>query len=458
MSKRARVCLGLVALQVALAGAASTQDKGSTGQKAAQPPVSAKPGGVPRSPAKDAKRLKVFTLKDGRKITGAQMGSSGDQTFIKTADGLRETVLTADIKSVQDVPPDVTAASNAKVPGKAGSDAAAKEAEQKAFTAFEQSAAERIPRPTDRGKYLQATKLKSEAILERASELLERYPKSPRLGRVRLRKAEAMLRLSYLLNDPDRRAAAMHELQDLAKQGVSADLASRAHLALGYALMSAYDPAKAARQAEQAALKATDPDVAARALYFLGGIHHGAGRTQHAARAYDTLARAHPDTEIERRAAGKLRMFRIKGRALTDLKFTGLDGREVDIAAHRGKVVLVHFWATWCGPCLTEIPNLTKLYAALQPKGFEIIGISLDEDPDTLKRCLNDLQIKWPQCFDGKGWRSDMALRYGVSSIPASFLVDRQGNVRDTDLRGSQLEQAVKLLLAEQGAPSATAR
>ena len=215
---------------------------------------------------------------------------------------------------------------------------------------------------------------------------------------------------------------------------------------LGYAL-SKSGADKAVAHAEQAAQKATDPEVGSRAYYFLGRVHTEAGRNRQAVQAYDKLTQTYPDLDIAQRAAGKRRRLKIKGSALTDLRFVALDNKEVDIAAYKGKVVLIDFWATWCGPCLRDMPNLKKLYAALQQQGFEIIGVSLDED--SIEGFLRDHKITWPQCFDGKGWQNEMAVRYGVSSIPASFLVDREGKVRETDLRGSQLERAVKQLLKE---------
>jgi len=155
-----------------------------------------------------------------------------------------------------------------------------------------------------------------------------------------------------------------------------------------------------------------------------------------------------PQTEIAAWARGELAVEDLRVKPM-DLKFTAVDGREVDFAKLRGKVVLVDFWATWCGPCIAELPNIKKVYAEYHAKGFEIVGISLDREQDRQKLvdfCAKE-QMPWPQHFDGKYWKNDIAVSYGITGIPAMFLLDQSGRLVATDARGPKLEADVKKFL-----------
>ena len=131
-----------------------------------------------------------------------------------------------------------------------------------------------------------------------------------------------------------------------------------------------------------------------------------------------------------------------------DIRFTALDGREVDLAKLIGKVVLIDFWSTTCGPCIAEIPALKSAYQKFHSRGFEIVGISLDDKEPPLRRFIQEKQLPWPQHFDGKGWENKFGVRYGIFGIPTTWLVDKRGNLRDTDSRFN-LEQRINSLLNE---------
>jgi thiol-disulfide isomerase/thioredoxin len=131
-----------------------------------------------------------------------------------------------------------------------------------------------------------------------------------------------------------------------------------------------------------------------------------------------------------------------------DIKFQSIDGKAVDLSAMKGKVVLVDFWATWCGPCVGEIPHVKAAYEKLHSKGFEIVGISLDSDKGRLEAFVKEKGMTWPQFFDGKGWKNEISTKFGIHSIPAMWLVDKKGKLVDKNGR-QDLAAKVEKLLAE---------
>jgi FKBP-type peptidyl-prolyl cis-trans isomerase 2 len=178
-----------------------------------------------------------------------------------------------------------------------------------------------------------------------------------------------------------------------------------------------------------------------------------------------TLAKAewaafahHPNAQVREMAAQKMQLAELI-KAPLELKFTAADGRAVDVAALRGKVVLVDFWATWCGPCVQEIPNVVAVYGQYHPQGFEVVGISFDQAPDAAKPAkrqktaeqvlafTREKGMPWPQYYDGTYWQNPFGKKYGIRGIPAMFLLDKNGIVVSTNARGPKLEAEVRRLL-----------
>lgn len=134
-----------------------------------------------------------------------------------------------------------------------------------------------------------------------------------------------------------------------------------------------------------------------------------------------------------------------------NLQFVALDGRRIDTEELRGKVVLLDFWATFCEPCVQATPHLKDLYAKYHPEGFEIIGVSFDEDKSALNRFIKERAVPWPQYFEPiQGPDNKIAQEFGVSAIPQIMLLDKKGCLRKDGLFDPyRLEPYVFNLLAE---------
>jgi len=137
----------------------------------------------------------------------------------------------------------------------------------------------------------------------------------------------------------------------------------------------------------------------------------------------------------------------IEGKPPPPLKLKSWIGEPVDVPGSKGKVVVIDFWATWCGPCVAELPHLKELYTRFKDSGLEIIGINLDEKAQTMIDFCAKKELDWPQYCEGKGWKSEFSQSWGINGIPTVFVVDKQGLLHSTEARG-QLDAMVAQLLA----------
>lgn len=158
-----------------------------------------------------------------------------------------------------------------------------------------------------------------------------------------------------------------------------------------------------------------------------------------------------PDNPASKMAEGTIRQNEAVGKPF-DLEFTdAIKGAKISMKDLKGKVVVVDFWATWCGPCVAEMPNMKKLYAEFKEKGVEFIGVSLDQPKedgglDKLKEYVAKNEIGWPQYYQGNGWESEFSTSWGITAIPAMFVVDTEGKLHSVRARG-QLEKMIPELL-----------
>ncbi|MGC3971221.1 MAG: TlpA disulfide reductase family protein [Pirellulales bacterium] len=170
--------------------------------------------------------------------------------------------------------------------------------------------------------------------------------------------------------------------------------------------------------------------------------------TKQALEAYVDFAAAFAassDPQVRDNAAaleGAARYLSLPGNAM-DVKGKTVDGKDFDVKSWEGKVVLVDFWATWCGPCIAELPTLRECYEKYHDRGFEVVGISLDSDRKRLDDFLTREELPWTTLFSADesatGWKHPLAAKYGVMSIPRGVLIDRKGKVVSLDAHGEAL-------------------
>ena len=140
------------------------------------------------------------------------------------------------------------------------------------------------------------------------------------------------------------------------------------------------------------------------------------------------------------------------GKKAIDFNVKDLDGNDLSLEKYRGNVILLDFWAVWCAPCIAEMPNVKQVYEKYKDENFQIIGISLDNSRDKLVGYLEKEGITWPQVFDGDGRDNQVAKIYGIRAIPHMYLIDGEGVVRKSGVRGHALEPAVAELIQENNA------
>ena len=214
--------------------------------------------------------------------------------------------------------------------------------------------------------------------------------------------------------------------------------------------------------AKTAAMLAADPDdvqSAGLAMQLAGAFEHMPGGEAVAAAAYRSFGPAmakSSNEQIQKMGegfAGTLRRLSLPGHPM-EINGTLLNGKPFDQKTLAGKVVLVDFWATWCGPCVAEIPNVLEQYEKYHKDGFEVVGVSLDQEREALEKFVTDQKLPWPILFEepkGDGWQHPLATFYGISGIPTVVLIGRDGNVITLDARGENLGERLDAIFKKAG-------
>lgn len=152
------------------------------------------------------------------------------------------------------------------------------------------------------------------------------------------------------------------------------------------------------------------------------------------------------DAMIEKK---KIRGSLVPGAPFPDFNEKDLEGKPLAISNYKGKVVLVDFWATWCPPCVLELPKIREAYNKYHDQGFEVVGVSLDEDKVRLEQFIKEKKMPWPEYFDGKKWENKLAVKYGVEQTPTGYLLDREGKIIATPTADDDLDSEIAKALVK---------
>lgn len=184
------------------------------------------------------------------------------------------------------------------------------------------------------------------------------------------------------------------------------------------------------------------PD-AAEALLQLGMAREFAGQDDEASKIYGRLATEFPQAPSAAKAKGARVRLASVGKPIS-LKGKGLDGKPVDLASYKGKVVLIHYWATWCEPCKTDMAQLKELKARYTKPGFEIIGVNVDSNAKDVAEYLKQNRLPWAQVYEPGGLESRLANELGILTLPTMILIDEKGTVVDRNIHITQLDTELK--------------
>ncbi|SEW52023.1 TlpA disulfide reductase family protein [Chitinophaga arvensicola] len=164
---------------------------------------------------------------------------------------------------------------------------------------------------------------------------------------------------------------------------------------------------------------------------------------------YRVLSPAAQQTATGKKLAARLAILKKSaiGQPMIDFTQSDVDGKPVRLSDFKGKYVLLDFWASWCGPCRAENPNVLKAYNTFKDKNFTVVGVSLDDKADKWKEAIKQDGMPWMQLSDLKGFRNEVAQQYGIQAIPCSFLIDPQGIIIAKELRGTKLHTQLAEIL-----------
>jgi thiol-disulfide isomerase/thioredoxin len=321
-------------------------------------------------------------------------------------------------------------------------------------------------RPTSRKEMMAYMRDVAAVSLEAADKILAQVkPADPLHDPAAKMKLESLLMLGRFGDEKAAAAMATYAAtlinspsKELAKEAQRIMIVSEAQKVLSEGNMKAAE----GLVEKTTALLASDPDdmqTAGLAMQLAGAFEHmpdGEAAATLAYRSFGPAMAKSSDEQVRRMGesfAATLRRLSLPGHPM-EITGTLLNGQKFDQKSLAGKVVLVDFWATWCGPCVAEIPNVLEQYEKYHKDGFEVVGVSLDQDREALEKFVDEQKIPWPILFEeseGDSWQHPLATFYGISGIPTVILIGRDGNVITLNARGEKLGEQLDAIFKKAG-------
>jgi len=303
-------------------------------------------------------------------------------------------------------------------------------------------------RGRSRDQYIRLLGEQARTIVDKCETYRKDYPDGEHLPEVLAFQAKATVMSSRLTNSKPTLAKAAETAQVLVDKYPKSPSAAEGYTVLAENALVHKKIEDALTYAQKVVDEFPKSSDAPLARFFVAIAYDEQGKNKECIETLETIVKLHKGSSVYAQADNMLFARKLKGSEMK-LKFVASDGRKVDLKKLRGKVVLIDFWATWCPPCRAEIPALIALRKELHDKGFRIVGISLDSGKSAMNRFIKETGMTWPSYYDGKGWGNLVAKKYRIRSIPTTFLLDKQGKIREIGLHGGALAGAVRKLLDE---------